>query len=242
MMHTNHRERMRQRVLNEGLENFQEHEILEFLLYPFVPRKDTNPIAHELIARFGSLAGVLESDYKALKEVPNMTHNAALFLSSMPQIVKKYNFSKFGPKPDLSTHGRVKEYCRTLLSDLNYEVVYLLAVDNKGKLINKSLIGQGTIDDCKLMTREMVMMCHNLASPNVYIVHNHPSGDANPSLADMEFTKWASAALEMMGVRLIDHLIVAKQQVFSFEKDGKLNEFREKYYQLMDSNSMINKY
>ena len=67
MMHTNHRERMRQRVLKEGLENFQEHEILEYLLYPFIPRKDTNPIAHELIARFGSLAGVLESDYNALK-------------------------------------------------------------------------------------------------------------------------------------------------------------------------------
>lgn len=242
MMHTNHRERMRQRVLKEGLENFQEHEVLEYLLYPFIPRKDTNPIAHELITRFGSLAGVLESDYNALKEVPNMTQKAALFLSSLPQVVKKYNVSKFGPKPDLSTHGKVKEYCQTLLSDLNYEVLYLLAVDNKGKLINKSLIGQGGIDDCQLMTREMVMMCHNLASPNVYIVHNHPSGDANPSITDIEFTKWATAALEMLGVRLIDHLIVAKQQLYSFERDGKLGEFRDKYYELMDSQSLSDKY
>ena len=240
-MHTNHRDRMRQRVLTEGLENFQDHEVLEYLLYPFIPRKDTNPIAHKLIDRFGSLAGVMESDSKALEEVPNMTHKAALFLSSFPQVVKKYNVSKFGPKPDVSTHGRIKEYCKTLLGDLNYEVLYLLAVDNKGKLINKSLIGQGTIDDCKLMTREMVMMCHNLASPNVYIVHNHPSGEATPSVKDIEFTKWAATSLEMLGVRLIDHLIVAKQQVYSFEKDGKLNDFRDKYYEFMFSQNISDK-
>ncbi|MGN0770992.1 MAG: RadC family protein [Christensenellales bacterium] len=232
---------MRERVLKEGMENFQDHEVLEYLLYPFIPRKDTNPIAHELINRFGSLSGVLESDCQMLEEVPNMTANAALFLVTLPQIIKKYNLSKFGAKPDLSTHGRIKEYCRTLLADLNYEAIYLLALDNKGRLINKSLIGQGNIEDCKLMTRKMVLMCHNLAAPNVYIAHNHPSGVAQPSVNDIEFTKWAVTALEVLGVRLVDHLIVAKQQVYSFEQDGKLGEFREKYYEFMYSQNISDK-
>ncbi|MGN0788777.1 MAG: JAB domain-containing protein, partial [Christensenellales bacterium] len=82
---------------------------------------------------------------------------------------------------------------------------------------------------------------HNLASPNVYIVHNHPSGEATPSVKDIEFTKWAAASLEMLGVRLIDHLIVAKQQVYSFEKDGKLNDFRDKYYEFMFSQNISDK-
>lgn len=224
---------MRERILADGVMNLQEHEVLEYLLYPFIPRKDTNPIAHELIYKFGSLASVLDSNPQMLAQVPNMTKKASEFLVSLPQVFKKYNLSKYGPKPNLSTYAKVKDYCRALLSDLNTEVVYMLAIDNKGSLIEKSEIGQGGISDCRIATRKMVMMCHNLSAPNIYITHNHPSGNALPSAKDMEFTKWAAASLEMMGVRLVDHIIVAREQVYSFAQNGKLDDFRDKYYQFM---------
>ncbi len=233
MIHENHRDRMRERILAEGVTNLQEHEVLEYLLYPYIPRKDTNPIAHELINKFGSLSSVLDSTPQMLVQVPNMTQKAAEFLVSLPGVFKKYNLSKYGPKPNLSTYSRVKEYCKTLLSDLNSEAVYMLAVDNKGSLIEKSEIGQGGISDCRIATRKMVMMCHNLSAPNIYITHNHPSGTALPSVKDMEFTKWAAASLEMMGVRLVDHIIVARENVYSFAQNGKLDDFRDKYYQFM---------
>ena len=89
---------MRQRVLSQGIENMPEHEILEFLLYPFIPMKDTNPIAHELIDRFGSLQQVLDTSIVLLCDVKNMTQSAAIYLTTLPKIFKKYNLQKFGEK------------------------------------------------------------------------------------------------------------------------------------------------
>ena len=87
-MHEGHRDRMRERILLSGIESLQPHEVLEYLLYHAIPRKDTNGIAHELISKFGSFNGVLNADYNALLDVNGMTANAALLLTRRVQNVR----------------------------------------------------------------------------------------------------------------------------------------------------------
>lgn len=234
--HENHRERMRMRVRENSLDSLNEHEVLEYLLYPFIPRKDTNGIAHALIAKFGSLSAVLDSDCNALSAVKGMTFNAALYLSSMSSLARRYHASKMGTKPKMETRGQILEYLKSFMSTLEEERIYAVCVDSAGRLKERCELGRGDSDDCKLRVKELVMLCQNSQTKYVYIAHNHPSGIAKPSVEDIEFTKWAVAALEIMDVLLIDHIIIAKDSSYSFLQDGRLDEFRKSYLDFIDEN------
>lgn len=232
--HANHRERMRNRVRENSLESLGEHEVLEYLLYPFVPRKDTNGIAHDLIAKFGSLAAVLDSDSKALVSVKGVTENAALYLSSMPSLARRYFSSKIEQKPKMETRGQILEYLKSFMTTLEEERIYAICVDSAGRFKQRCELGKGGSDDCKIRVRELVMLCQNSQTKYVYLAHNHPSGIAKPSAEDVEFTKWAVTALEIMDVLLIDHIIIAKNSHYSFLQDGKLDEFRKSYLKFVE--------
>lgn len=232
--HVNHRERMRARVAENSLDTLNEHEVLEYLLYPFIPRKDTNGIAHDLISRFGSLAAVLDSDPNALAAVKGMTKNAALYLSSMSSLARRYYSSKILQKPKMETRGQILDYLKSFMSTLEEERIYAICVDSAGRLKERCELGKGTSDDCKLRVRELIMLCQNSQTKYIYLAHNHPSGIAKPSVEDIDFTKWAVTACEMMDVLLIDHIIIAKDGHYSFLQDGKLDEFRESYLKFVD--------
>lgn len=218
-----HRERVRERVAQEGLRNFKEYEILEYLLFAFVPLKDTKSIAKDLIKECGSLKAVFDCAPELLRQTPNMTANAALFLSSFPQIFHRYTVSNFEEKPNLSCLEHVCAYAQNLYLNLNNEEIYLLALDSNGCLKERILIGTGSFDECELMTRKLINICYNLQSFNVYILHNHPETTAKPSENDIYFTDWCSTALDIMGITLIDHIIVGRNSIFSFRKEGKIN-------------------
>ena len=232
--HENHRARMRARVKQNSLDSLSEHEVLEYLLYPFIPRRDTNGIAHDLIAKFGSLSAVLDSDSNALSAVKGMTENAALYLSSMSSLARRYNSSKIGNKPKLETRGQILEYLKSFMTTLEEERIYAICVDSAGRLKQRCELGKGDSDDCKLRVKELVMLCQNSQTKYVYLAHNHPSGAAYPSREDIEFTKWAVTALEIMDVLLIDHIIIAKNGHYSFLQDGQLDEFRKSYRRFVD--------
>lgn len=233
--HANHRERMRERVRNSSLESLAEHEILEFLLYPFIPRKDTNPIAHELIATFGSLSAVFESEPEALQSVKGMTKNAALYLSCMSHLSRMYSSSKVGERPKLETMGQIVDYLMSFMNTLQEERIYAICIDSAGRLKERCELGRGDSDDCRLKVKELVMLCHNSNTKYVYLAHNHPSGIAKPSFKDIEFTKWAATAFEVMGITLIDHIIIAKNDFYSFLKHGKLENFKKDYLDFLNN-------
>ncbi len=229
---------MRARVRENSLDSLSEHEVLEYLLYPFVPRRDTNSIAHELISRFGSLSAVLDSDPKALEAVKGMTANASLYLSSMSSLARRYGASKMGEKPKMETRAQILEYLSSFMSTLEEERIYAISVDSAGRLKERCELGKGSSDDCKLRVKELVMLCQNSQTKYLYLAHNHPSGIAKPSVEDVEFTKWAVTALEIMDVLLIDHIIIAKNGYYSFLQDGKLDDFRKSYYKFIDESKI----
>lgn len=219
---TGHRERVREKIAKHGVEGMHDYEILEFMLFSFVPRKDTKAIAKQLIAEFGSLRAVLLSSHEVLAKVPNMTRNASLFIASLPEIARRVGTSEHKNKPKLESLFQIKDYLTKLFSNMQEEAVYLLALDSLGKLKEQIKIAQGECDQCKISIKKLVINCVNLNSANVYIVHNHPVGNASPSVQDIKFTKWVKQAMEIMDINLVDHLIFSNEDIFSFRQNNML--------------------
>ena len=215
MMHSGHRARLRQRFFEEGLSGFAPHEALELLLCFAIPQRDVNPLAHQLIERFGSLSAVLEARPEELMETPGVGPNAAALLALMPQLMRYYERDKQRERPRLNNLERAGAYCRSLLRGRKNECVYLLCLDAKGYLIKPVLMHQGTIDESQLYPREIVRetLLHNAYA--VLIAHNHPGGEAMPSRGDYDATLRVMEALRAIDVRLIDHIIVSDDALCS---------------------------
>ena len=130
-MHEGHRERMKQRFLNEGLDHFSQHQVLELLLFYTIPRRDTNPLAHKLVKRYGSLVGVLEAGYEDLMTVKGVTRNTAIFLSMIPHLCRRYLNEKQGEKPQLNSSAKAGEYVKSLFHGRVYEVFYVICLDSQ---------------------------------------------------------------------------------------------------------------
>lgn len=228
--HVGHRQRMRERVQKQGLESLQPHEILEFLLYPFIPMKDTNTVAHELLDKVGgNLDKVFEASPALLMSVKNMTQNAVLFLTSIPSLSRIYELNKLGDKPMLDTITHTKEYFQKLFFHQDREKMYLAIVNAKGKLVDISEIGTSFSQECTLNVKEFVQKTASNGADNIFIAHNHPSGDAKPSRADYDFTRWLVSLCEIMGLKLVDHLIITDNDYYSFSEQGDLAQYKNVY-------------
>lgn len=240
--HQGHRDRMRARVLSQGIDDMPEHEVLEFLLYPLIPLKDTNPIAHDLIDKFGSLENVLDASPKLLLEVKNMTRNAALYLSAFPHIFKKYNMQKFGDKPTLDTIAHAVEYLRQLFLDKKEENIYMLILNANGTLLSSCKVGEGTLSACQLDTREFILRTADSQGNCIMIAHNHLSGSPLPSFDDREFTRWLISLSEVLGIALIDHIIISKEGYYSFRENDLLSDYAGAFKKYMDNAKASDKY
>ena len=223
-IHSGHRERIRNRLRNEGLSSFSEHEVLELLLTYAIPRQDVNPLAHELIARFGRLSNVLEADEKELLQVRGMGANAALLLTMMPQLMRYYQINAIGERPVILNLADAKAYCTPLFLGAHEEHIYLVCLDQKGHVRHLSLLQTGTIDEVPLYPRKVVETALRHNAHSVILAHNHPSGAAEASQADIDTTKAIASALMMIGIKFVDHLIFAGETCFSMTRERKLDQ------------------
>lgn len=145
-VHAGHRARLRERFLKEGLSGFSEHEVLELLLMFAIPQKDVNPLAHALIGRFGSLSAVLEASPAELMRVAGVGQNAAALLSLMPQLMGYYQHSAMGAKPSITNLSGAKRYAGALFFGVHEECVYMICLDQSGRVLSPALLHKGTID------------------------------------------------------------------------------------------------
>ena len=208
-VHAGHRARMRERFMKEGLSGFSEHEVLELLLMFAIPQRDVNPLAHRLIDRFGSLSAVLESSPAELTRVDGVGENAAALLSLMPQLMGYYQHSAMGRKPVITNLAEARKYAGALFFGLHEERVYMICVDQSGRVLHPALMHRGTIDQVQIYPRE--------------VVDNHPSGMAEPSQDDYDSTRAVIGALNVIGVRVIDHLIFAGNSVYSMTQNSQFD-------------------
>jgi DNA repair protein RadC len=222
-LHGGHRGRLRSRFLAEGLDGFEDHQVLELLLFHAIPRLDTNPVAHRLIQRFGSLSAVLEADPKDLASVEGVRENAAAFLSMIPQITRRYFHDrvKHSRKP-LNTSEAAAEYLIPLLAGRAEEVFYVICLDSQLRVLYPALISEGTVKDALVHPRHVVEETLRHRASSVILAHNHPSGGTRPSAHDHKLTRTLVQALGGINIQVVDHIIVAGEQFYSFQKEGTL--------------------
>lgn len=222
-VHNGHRKRMRQRIIADGIESLMPHELLEVLLYPMMPRKDTNEIAHKLIDKFGSFVNVLDADVTQLQEF--LSEPAAVYLCKLPEIMRKYYTEKVAAKPKLSMYKSAVEYLTPCLSTLSVEEVHLLSLTATGSLIKHERLQRGVANQSNVYIREVVKRALQAQASAVILAHNHPSGNPMPSKADEDFTRRLCVAMQMIELPLFDHIIIGHNKAYSFKLDGNLDSY-----------------
>jgi DNA repair protein RadC len=225
-LHTGHRGRLRERFLREGLDGFEDHQLLELLLFQAIPRHDTNPVAHSLMRRFGSLSAVLEADPKDLASVEGVGPNAAAFLSMVPQITRRYFHDRVRhSRKTLNTSEAAAEYLVPLMAGRPEEVFYLICLDSRLRVLYPALISEGTVKDALVHPRHVVEAAIRHKAASAMLAHNHPAGTVRPSSHDHALTKRLVQALGGINVQVVDHIIVAGERIYSFQREGTLPVF-----------------
>lgn len=219
-IHEGHRERLKRRFLQEGLDNFEEVQVLELLLFYAIPRRDTNPIAHALLEQFGSLAGVLEAPAATLAQVPGIGDNAATLIQLITAVSRYYMVRRATVEKVLNTVERCGAYLVPRFFGLRDEAVCALCLDAKCKPLACKIIGQGSVNAAGVPIRKIVEFALSVNATSVVLAHNHPSGIALPSQADIAATERLNAALEAMGIILADHIIVSDEDFVSMAASG----------------------
>lgn len=218
--HQGHRSRLKNRFLHEGLEHFDEANVLELLLFYAIPQKDTNPIAHELLNRFGSLAGVLEAPVSALEQVPGVGAHAATLLSLITATARYYMINRTAHTEILSTVSQCGDYLVPRFYGLRDESVCVLCLDAKCKVLACKIVGQGSVNSASVPIRKIVEFALAVNATSVVLAHNHPSGIALPSEEDVAVTRRLDAALDAVGIYLADHIVVADEDFVSMVDSG----------------------
>lgn len=219
-VHEGHRERLRQRFLAEGLDQFTDVQVLEILLFYCIARRDTNPIAHALLDHFGSLSQVLEAPVEELCKVEGIGENTAVFLRLVTQVGRCYLTDRASKAKVLPTLESCAKYLQTYFFGRNVETVYLLCLDAKCKMLCCKKLSEGDVNSTSISVRKIVETALNTNASSVVLAHNHPGGMAVPSNADIQTTSQIAAALRAVDVNFIDHILVTDDDYVSLVQSG----------------------
>lgn len=218
--HQGHRARLRARFLAQGLSGFAPHEALELLLTFAIPRRDVNPLAHQLIRHFGSLKKVLEARPADLLNVPGVGEQAATLLSLLLPMFRIYQQEVNTPGQAPFLGETALSFCKALLMGEQVECFYVMALDARSRLIVKERLSSGDDGETVVYPRLVAQMLLRVGATGCVIAHNHPSGLVTPSRADIDLTRSLKDTLLPLGVSLLDHIIVAGDTAFSFLSNG----------------------
>jgi DNA repair protein RadC len=221
-LHEGHRDRVKSRFLEEGLDGFADHQVLELLLFYGISRKDTNELAHKLLTEFGSLAGLFEASPQEICKRSKLTTHAAILLSIIPSLARRYFKGKWGEKPLLNSSAKAGEYAVSLFVGRTYEAFYLLCLNAQNQVNYAALVHEGTINEAPVYPRLIVETALRHQASTVILAHNHPGGTLRPSGADKEVTEHIVTALGAISIQVADHLIVAGNEYYSFMEHGLL--------------------
>lgn len=223
-IHDGHRERMRQRFREHGLDNFNDHAVLEFLLCYVIPRMDVNPIAHALLDTFGSLHGVFEASVEALTQVKGVGENVAILIRLIPQISRRYLISRQAAHDKLTDSRSAGDFLIPRFLYEREEVVLLVCLDGSSRVISCKEVGRGETNTASVSVRKVVELALSQNSTSVILAHNHTSGIALPSQEDVMTTQQIAQALQMVNIRLADHIVIADNDFVSMADSGLLSE------------------
>ncbi len=219
-VHDGHRKNLRQNFLQVGLSGKTEHQALELLLTYSIPRVDVNPIAHQLIDRFGSLSKVIDADPAELMKVNYVTENTVVLLKLIPELSAMYSESKWKHKTVLSKTSEVVDYLAPKFNSRRTEALYMLCLDARLQLNELVLLSEGTPSHTDANLRKLVNRAIQSDAKQIILAHNHPSGVCAPSVEDIAMTKNIQSLLIPLDIKLIDHFIFSGYNYFSLRSNG----------------------
>ena len=217
---TGHRARLRRRLLHGGAEALADYEVLEYLLFAANPRGDTKPLAKALIAQFGSLNAVLNAEPAALTRVKGLGEAGAAALKAVALAARRMARAEVSQKPILGSWQALLDYLTIDMAHLTVERVRVLYLDTRNRLIMDHHLGDGSIDEAAIHPREVVRKALDLGASAMILVHNHPSGNPEPSRADIQITQRIAEAGRLLGLMVHDHVIVGREGHVSLKAKG----------------------
>lgn len=215
--HSGHRERLRRRFIDNGLDGFEEHQALELYLFYAIPRRDTNPLAHRLLERYRNIGGVCDAPIDELERDFGLSESAAALLKLLPEMSRLYNESKLSDT-NLIDPETVGDMIARRFIGRTSEAVALLLGSAKGKILYFDIVAKGSVSSSDFPLRRIVDLAIRHNARTAYIAHNHPSGSLLPSRADIDVTKLLDSTLSSVGVHLLDHFIVADNEYASLRE------------------------
>lgn len=217
-----HRARLREKLLNGGAEALADYEVLEYLLFGALARGDTKPMAKALLARFGTLAGVLNAEPGALKQVKGISDASIGQIKIAALVARRMARSEVADKPVLGSWQALLDYLAIDMAHLNVERVRVLYLNAKNRLLLDHHVGDGTVDEAAIHPREVIKRGLDCGASALILVHNHPSGNPEPSRADIAITHAIAEAGRHVGITVHDHVIVGREGHVSLRAKGVL--------------------
>lgn len=215
-----HRQRVKERFLNEGnLDSFQDYEVLELILFYAYPMKDTKPIAKRLINMYGSLHNVLNTEPKQLMEEAKVTENIAVYISMFPHVMRRYTKSFYKKGQIVDCFSTAVNLFSGLLKAQPFESFYLVSLDIGKKIIAIDRINDGNAVEVALCYDNILKKALLNKASFAIIGHNHPSGFCEPSENDYKITGDLNRGLELLGIKLLDHIIICGDKNYSFARN-----------------------
>lgn len=215
-----HRQRVKNRFRNEGLDHFDEVHALELFLFYAIPRKDTKPLARRLLNHFGSLVKVMEATPAALQQVEGVGVNTATYIKLLHEMVRYYLVNRDEKPTVLNDLNDCGNYLINFFHGKREESAWVLCLDGKKKLLACQKVSQGGVDSVAVSPRSVVEVALSVNAASVVLAHNHPSGFAVPSNVDVAVTYRIARGLDAVGVILADHIVVAENDFISMQQSG----------------------
>ena len=215
-----HRARLRKRLLEGGVEALADHEVIEYLLMTAIPRRDVKPLARSLVQRFGGLAGVLNTDPMTLARHPGMGDTSAAALKIVAVAARRMARAQVAQQPVLASWQALLDYLTIDMAHLTVERVRVLYLNAQNKLIHDEHVGDGSLDEAAIHPREVIRRALDLGAAALILVHNHPSGVAEPSRADIQITNRIAEAGRLLGIAVHDHIIISRTGHVSLKSKG----------------------
>ncbi len=217
-----HRSRLRSRFIEGGSAALPDYELLELILFSAKPRGDVKPLAKRLLKEFGSFDKVIYADDNALRAVDAVGDAVVAAIKTIRAATERLIRLEVEERPVIQSWSALMDYCRLIMGKNKVEELRVLFLNNRHMLIADELMQKGTVNHSPIYPREIVKRALELAASAIILVHNHPSGDATPSKADIDITKKIVEAAATIGVAVHDHVIITEAGHYSFKSFGLL--------------------
>ncbi len=223
-LHTGHRQKLRERFIREkGFEHFEDHQILELLLFYAQPRGDTNPAAHRLLDEFGDLKTVLEARPESLMRVKGVGEQAATLISMVVPLTRVWERCAMKVPTQISNSRDAEHFCMSLLAGERNERFYVICLNAQCQLIGQRRISEGSLSEVSAYPRMVMETALNYNAHSVLLSHNHPGGTCSPSAEDISSTQQLQRLLNGVGIMVLDHIIVAGSRTYSMIQHGDID-------------------